>query len=183
MILNLICLHAKSWKLFELKELMPESTEIDFNIGSTYESAGNKAKAIEYYEKAANANPELAYDAWLAVADLHGRDKEWPEAATAMGKAMDLRETDAVAMFNYGVYLMNSGDGAGAKVAYEKTIAIDPNRPLAYYQLGLIAVSNAENDVAIQHFEKFLELQPDHPQAPAAQEVIDALKAKSGEPQ
>ena len=167
-------------KLLELKEMMPQSLEIDFNIASTYEKMGEKDKAIEHYTKAA-ANPDLAYDAWLAIADLHGKDREWSEAAVVMGKAMEIRSTDPVALFNYAVYQQNSGDAAGAKVAFEKTIAIDPSRALAYYQLGLIAVGNGENDVAIEHFERFLALEPDHPQAAAAQQVIDTLKAQGSQ--
>ena len=43
--------------------------------------------------------------------------------------------------------------------------------------MGLIAVSNAENDMALAHFEKFIALAPDHDKVDEAQGVIDALKA------
>jgi len=169
-------------KLFELKEMMPESAEIDFNIATIYEEMGEKDKAIEHYTVAAEAKPELAYDSWLAVADLHGKAKEWADAAAAMKKAMDIKATDPVAMFNYAVYAQNAGDTAAAKAAYEAVLEIDPNRALAHYQLGLIAVNEADNDVAVEHFEKFLALAPDHPQAEAAKGVIEALKAKESQP-
>ena len=49
---------------------------------------------------------------------------------------------------------------------------------MAHYQLGLIYVGRAENEKALAHFEQFLTLAPDHPQAGAAKEVVTALNAK-----
>lgn len=164
-------------KLLELYEMMPTSTEILFNIASTYESMGDTDNAIKYYTEAAEKNPDLAYDSWLAIGDLRGKARQWADAAAAMKKAMDIKQIDPVAMFNYAVYAQNSGDADAATVAYEKTIEIDPNRAVAYYQLGLIAVGQAQNDVAMAHFEKFIALAPDHDRADEAQGVIDALKA------
>lgn len=164
-------------KLFELYELMPTSSEIVFNIATTYERMGDVENAVKYYTQAAEENPDLAYDSWLAVGDLQGKARQWAEAAAAMKKAMDIKQTDSVAMFNYAVYAQNAGDADAAIVAYEKTIEIDPNQAVAHYQLGLIAVGKAENDVALAHFEKFIELAPDHDKADEAQGVIDALKA------
>ena len=165
-------------KLFELKEMMPESTEIDFNIAATYDEMGETDKAVEYYTIAAEKNPDLAYDSYLAVADLHGKAKAWAEAAGAMKKATDIRATDPVAMFNYAVYSQNAGDVDNALNAYEKTLELDANRAMAHYQAGLILVGKAENERALAHFEQFLTLAPDHPQAAAAQEVVTALNAK-----
>ncbi len=162
--------------LMELHELMPESTEVVFNIASTHEKMGNTEKALEYYAQSAET-PSLAYDSYLAIGDIRGKAREWAPAAEAMKKAMDIKAVDPVAMFNYAVYAQNAGDVDAATAAFEKTIEIDPNRALAYYQLGLISVGKAENDVALAHFDKFLTLAPDHPQAAAAQGVIDALNA------
>ena len=165
-------------KLFELKEMMPESTEIDFNIAATYDQMGETDKAVEYYTIAAEKNPDLAYDSYLAVAALHGKANAWAEAAGAMKKATDIRATDPVAVFNYAVYSQNSGDADSALTAYEKTLELDASRAMAHYQAGLILVGKAENERALVQFEQFLTLAPDHPQAAAAQEVVTALNAK-----
>ena len=93
-----------------------------------------------------------------------------------MKKAVDLKATDPIVLFNYAVYAQNSGDLVAAESAYRKTLEIDPGRALAHYQLGLIEVSREQNDAAIAHFEKFLELAPADPQAEAAKGVIEALK-------
>ena len=164
-------------KLLELYEMMPTSTEILFNIASTYESMGDTENALEYYTQTAEKNPDLAYSSWLAVGDIHGKARQWADAAAAMKKAMDIKQIDAVAMFNYAVYAQNAGDADAATVAYTKTIEIDPSQAVAYYQLGLISVGQAENEAAVAYFEKFIALAPDHDRVDEAQGVIDALKA------
>jgi len=170
--------HAETLaKLLELKEMMPDSTEIYFNIGSTYDLMGDKENAIEYYTIAAEKNPDLAYDSYLAVADLRGTAKEWTEAAAAMKMAMDIRATDPLALFNYAVYVQNAGDEESALAAYEQTIELQADNAMAHYQAGLILVGKLENDKALAHFEQFLTLAPDHPRAQDAQEVVTALNA------
>jgi tetratricopeptide (TPR) repeat protein len=163
--------------LFELSKMMPDNPELNFNIASTYEKTGDQEKALEYYRKAAELKPDF-YDAWLAVGDILGKQKSWADAAGAMKKAIDLKATDPIAVLNYAVYAQNSGDIAAAEAGYRKTLEIDPGKALAHYQLGLIEVSKEQNDAAIAHFEKFLELAPTDPQADAAKSVIEALKQK-----
>lgn len=163
-------------KLLELQEMMPDSAEIKFNIAAQYEALGQMDEAVEHYTIAAEADPNLAYDSWLAVGTIHGQAREWEEAAAAMKKATAIKADDPVAMFNYGVYAQNIGDADTAEAAYKKTIELDPERALAHYQLGLIAVGKGENEAALEHFDTFLTLEPDHPQAEAAKGVIEALK-------
>ena len=163
--------------LLELDKMMPDNAEVNFNIAGTYEKMGNDDKALEHYKKAAELKPEF-FDAWLSVADIYGKRQQWADAQVNMKKALDLK-ADPVVAFNYSVYAQNAGDTAAAKMGYEKVLELDPTRAIAYYQLGLIAVNEADNDTAIAHFEKFLELAPDDPQAEAAKGVIDALKKKA----
>ncbi|MGH9324629.1 MAG: tetratricopeptide repeat protein [Vicinamibacteria bacterium] len=166
--------------LLELEKMMPESAEILFNIGSTYENLNDPDKALEYYKKATALKPDL-YDAWLAIGDIYGKRKSWADAASAMKKAIALK-ADPVHTLNYAIYAQNSGDVEGAEGGYQKTLELDPKSAMAHYQLGLIAVSKEQNEAAIAHFEKFLELAPNDPQAEAAKGVIEALKQKtSGE--
>jgi tetratricopeptide (TPR) repeat protein len=163
--------------LFELDKMLPDNAEVQFNIASTYEKLGDPDKALEYYGKSTTLKPDF-YEAWLAVADIQGKKKAWPDAASAMKKAVDLKATDPIVLFNYAVYAENAGDVAAAETAYAKTLELDPSRATAHYRLGLIAVNKGDNDAALGHFEKFLEIAPTDPQAEAAKQVIEALKQK-----
>lgn len=164
--------------LLDLDKLMPGNAEIQGNIAAMYEKMGDPDKALEYYTKAAELKPDF-YEAWAAIGDIQGKKKQWAEAAAAMKKAVDLKSTDPVVVFNYGVFCQNAGDPDAAQAAYEKVIQIDPGRAMAYYQLGLLSAGKGDNAAALAHFEKFLEIAPNDPQAGAAKDVIAALKAKS----
>lgn len=164
--------------LLDLDKLMPGNAEIQANIAAVYEKMGDPDKALEYYQKAAELKPDF-YEAWVAVGDIQGKKKQWVKAAAAMKKAVDLKATDPIVVFNYGVFCQNAGDNAAAKAAYEKVVQLDPGRAMAYYQLGLISAGMGDNAAALAHFEKFLEIAPNDPQAGAAKDVIEALKAKS----
>jgi tetratricopeptide (TPR) repeat protein len=161
--------------LLELEKMMPESSEVHYNIASTYEKMEETDKALEYYQKTAELKPDF-YDAWLGIAGIQGKRKSWPEAAAAMKKAIDLKAADPIAVFTYAVYADNSGDTPAAEAAYRKTLELDPNRALAHYQLGVIEAGKGQNDAAIAHFEKFLELAPTDPQAESAKRAIETLK-------
>lgn len=53
---------------------------------------------------------------------------------------------------------------------------LEPSRSLAHYQLGVIEAGKGQNDAAIAHFEKFLELAPTDPQAEPTKRAIETLK-------
>jgi tetratricopeptide (TPR) repeat protein len=164
--------------LMELEKMLPDNAEIQFNIAATYEQLNDPDHAAERYKKATELKPDF-YDAWVALGDIQGKRNEWVDAAATMKKAIDLKATDPILLFNYAVYAQNAGDIAAAEEGYQKCLELDPKRALAHYQLGLIAVNKEENEAAIQHFERFLELAPNDPQAEAAKGVIDALKQKA----
>jgi len=164
-------------KLFELKEMMPDTAGVYFNIGTTYDQMGDKDQAVEYYTIAAEKGPDLAYASYLAVADLHRQAKAWSEAAAAMKKATDIRATDPEAVFNHALYAQNAGDTETALTAFEQTLELKADHAMAHYQAGLILVGKLENAKALAHFEQFLTLAPDHPRAQDAQEVVTALNA------
>ncbi len=52
---------------------------------------------------------------------------------------------------------------AQARTNLEKAIALDPNTPSAYFQLGVIDLSTGRATAGISHFEKAISLKPDYP--------------------
>ena len=112
-------------KLLEIHEMMPESNEVLFNIANTYEAMGDTDNAIKYYLESAET-PALAYDSWLAIGDIQGKQRLWAEAAASMSKAMAIKAVDPVAMFNYAVYAQNSGDVEAATTRVREN---DRDRP------------------------------------------------------
>ena len=71
---------------------------------------------------------------------------------------------------------MNAADLALAKESLEKLLALDPEHAAGHYQMGMIYVNQGENEAAIPHLEKYLELEPDGAQAATATGVLGYLK-------
>lgn len=162
--------------LLEFIEMVPDSAEAHFNVGGAYEKQGDDDEAIEYYKKATELQSDF-YDAWVALGDLYGERKDWAEGQAALGKALEIKSDNVIVVFNHAVHAQNAGDAEAARAGYEKVIQMDPARAAPYYQLGLMSVADTDNDKALMYFEKYLEVEPNGPQAAQAQGVVDALKA------
>lgn len=123
----------------------PENSAFYQNMGSIYAAQGNDEKARELYEKAAS----------LAV-NLSPRD-----AATNY--------------YNMGVTYINSGKNDEAKEALQKAIEIDPTHGESHYQMGVVLLGEGDMEGAINIWKKYLEIAPNGPNAPTAQELIKSL--------
>jgi Tfp pilus assembly protein PilF len=74
----------------------------------------------------------------------------------------------------------NANDNAKSIERFEKVLVIEPNNAQAHYLLGLVFVSEQENDDAIAHLGRFVELAPDDPEAASAKEIIAYLTTTGG---
>ena len=78
-------------------------------------------------------------------------------------------------LLNEAAALFNNGDYTTSKPMFEKIISVDANHAKVYYFLGLIAVNDGDNATAKQHLAKFVELDPEDPEAGTAKEMIGYL--------
>jgi len=60
----------------------------------------------------------------------------------------------------------------------EKAININPRFASAFYQLGLVFIKKGELAKAIEHLEKFLELEPEAKEAAQVKIIIEELKKR-----
>ncbi len=161
--------------LKEFIEMVPDSAEAHFNIGAAYEKMGDKENAVASYRKAVEFAPDM-YAAWLAIGDIRGSERNWQEGMEALGKALELRPDTGTVLFNYGAYAFNAGDVELAKTAFAELVEANPNHALGHYQLGLVFVGQGNNEEAILHLEKYLELEPEGGNAAGANQLLQTLK-------
>jgi cytochrome c-type biogenesis protein CcmH/NrfG len=86
--------------------------------------------------------------------------------------------------FNLGAVLVNAGNTEGAVEAFRKATEADPKHADAFYQLGTALVSKAEVAAdgsikpvpgTVEAFQKYIELQPNGPNAEPAKAMIASL--------
>ena len=88
--------------------------------------------------------------------------------------------------FNEGAILTNAGKVDEAVAAFDKVIAADPNKALAYYYKGINLIGKEtlgkdnkpiEPPGTAEAFQKYLELDPNGPQAETAKAMLDHMGA------
>ena len=88
--------------------------------------------------------------------------------------------------FNLGAVMVNTANTEGAIQAFTKATEANPNYAIAYYQLGVALVGNAETqpdgtvvpaDGTLEAFEKYIELEPQGQFTAAAQSMLTGLSA------
>ncbi len=111
------------------------------------------------------------------------------DATTAFEGAAKTDPTKAGMYYNNEAAIeFNAGQNDAALAAAEKAIATDPNRPDPYFIKGQVLIAKSTFDAKTQKltappgcvdaYQKYLQLAPDGPQAPAVREVLQSLGEK-----
>jgi len=192
---------AKNWdvaiqQFTKASELGPMQHVVWSHLADAYISrAGTKngaerdadyAKGIEYYKKAVELKPDdPAYHNNYALA--LAKAKKLDEAQAELTKAAQLDPPSAGKYYyNLGATLVNAGQNDGAVDAFKKAIAADPNYADAYYQMGITLLGKATTDAngkvvppagTADAFQKYLELQPNGPNADGAKAMLATIGA------
>lgn len=150
--------------------------------GETQQTDLTKASAA--YTKAIELDPMNA-----AYHNNYGlilvKQKKLPEGQAELGKAISLDPASSGKYYyNLGAVLANIGQNDSAGEAFQKSMGTGYTE--AYYQYGLVLVGKATAapdgkiiapDGTIQAFQKYLELAPNGPNAPAAKDMLTTLGA------
>lgn len=149
---------------------------------------GEVQKGMDAYGKAIALKPDdvtVLYNYARALALC----KKYSEAEAEADKIAQLSPAGAgKAYYNLGAVLSNAGQSEPAAGVFKKAMAA--NYAEAFYQYGLYMAGKAQVDNAtgkitpapgtVEAFQKYLELSPAGPNAPAAKEMIGSLGATVG---
>jgi tetratricopeptide (TPR) repeat protein len=141
--------------------------------------------AIAAYNKSLALKPGDA-SVYNQIGNIYGAQKKIPEATEALTKAAQSDPTMAAkAYYNMGANLVNSGQSDQAVDLFQKAIQADPNYADAHYQLGICLMGKAQVDNktgkitppegTAEHFQKYLELKPDGPNAQSSKDMLASL--------
>ena len=177
----------------ELLAKYPQAFQIELAIARAYhaEGATNKeayAKEIEHLKKYIEKDPNNAEVKLLTGAEMIQVGN--PEEGKAMLASVDDSVVkDPMVFVNVGINLMNQNKAKDAMPFFEKAIARFPESPDAYFYRGMGNVqlgttlrpdNQAEGDKLLAagkaDLQKFLQMAPSAPEAPAAQKMLEALK-------
>lgn len=156
-------------------EKNPDQWGYYFNLGLAYKKMKNLDAAIEAFKTAVELNPD-GISSVKELGESLALAGRFEEARPCFDKAAEAVSDDPVFFYNYGSILNSMGEPQKALDAYKQAVAIQEDYADAYYQMGTLYISLNEKEEAIKSLEKFLELAPDHEQAPVARQLIDYLR-------
>ena len=144
-------------------------------LARVYSHRGDHVRAVEYAEKVAAEGEDLEdmnHILWKGY-DALGMDDKADAALEAL-QATDMTKA-GMNMFDKAADLFNAGRIPETQAALQELLAVDPNHPEANYLLGICYAGTDPAKARVQ-FEKFLDIAPDHADAPTAREMLQYLE-------
>ncbi|MFH1226595.1 MAG: tetratricopeptide repeat protein [Planctomycetota bacterium] len=129
-------------------------------IGYAYKEKGDNDKAYEYFSKAIEATPTLAYSYYeRAFITQYIRNKP-DEAIADFEKVLELDPNSHIGWFAKGNIALNKQKYDDAIASFSKTIELYPEYDWAYNNRGNVYRAKGEIEQAIKDLNKAIELNP-----------------------
>ena len=154
-----------------LQQRFPTIAGLYLDIGTAQAQLGQYEEAIESYEAAAAAAPQMRSQIDTQIARLRAQMGD-PDAVQALISSGAAARED---YYNQGAAAFTSGDMEQAAEWFERAAAADPSWALPVYQLGLVALNGGDFEGAKIHFARVVELDPNSAEGQQAQGILGSL--------
>ncbi|MBN1356724.1 sulfatase-like hydrolase/transferase [bacterium] len=136
---------------------------------------GNYRESLDLYESLEplfKGSPRF-YDDWATVAFKAGK---WSLAIRCNRKYLDIYPSSEHARFNLAIALWNSGDLKSALEELQAVLDINPANALAHLDAARLKKNLGKDPAgAAEHYRRFLNLAPTHPEADVARKELASL--------
>jgi TolA-binding protein len=172
-----------AFKLFLEKN--PTIHQVRINIGNCYKDKGEYDKAIQEYNlvldaiemKKGNLEGDISAGKALAnIGECYLKKGDMETAHKFLKEAIDNYPEDESLAYNVGELFFSSRQMEEAAKYFELAKNINPEWSEPYLKLGYTYSNLTHYEKAIQNFTKFLDLEPDSPQASEIRNIIDTLE-------
>lgn len=172
--------------LFEdFRKQQPDLYQIGINIGNCYLELKRYEEAITEYktviDKIIAATPDIKGNSEVArlyasIGDVYMRQDNLKDAEEYFKKSLEIDPADHALAYNVAEIMFAAGKTEEAINYYKLAIQIKPDWSKSYMQLGYAYLNKGDSAAAIENLKKFLELEPNAPEAEGIKEVIESLK-------
>ncbi|WCJ59108.1 tetratricopeptide repeat protein [Fontisphaera persica] len=143
-----------------------------YQAGEAARAAQRWGEAQKHYEAAIKADPSF-YEAHAMLGRVALENRDWPRALSAYEQALVIQPEAAGTRFNFALALHQAGFAADAVAEFERFYEAQPQETNGRMFVANIYLQEL-HDVpkARAHYQRLLELQPNHPQAAALREWL-----------
>lgn len=148
----------------------PATEDSLIGIAASYQALEKYDKAIEFYQKAQNVNPQNAEIPYY-IGYLYSEQKNWIEAENYLKKAINLNpESEAknlltyvmqnltLVEYNEAVKLFEKNEFQSALDKFNNVLAKEAGNEFAYYYRGLIYDELKKYKLAVDDYSKFMSI-------------------------
>jgi len=166
--------------LMRIKEAGGNSADLLPHLIFVAQSMEQNKQAVPVYEAILELNPKDS-DSCVALAFIFAASGDSPLSEKYLARAIDLKPDEAASLYHsMGAKLLASKDSGEAEFSraselFNKTLEHDPSFVAAYKSLGLASWKTKDYAGARLAFEKYLERQPQAPDAGTIQEYLNQL--------
>ncbi|KAM9407193.1 protein O-mannosyl-transferase TMTC1-like isoform 1-T1 [Salvelinus alpinus] len=135
----------------------PQHNRALFNLGNLLKSQGKKEEAEALLRDSIRYGPHFA-DAYSSLASLYAEQKRFAEANDVYLQGIESCPDSSDLHNNYGVFLVDTGEGALAAAHYQHAVRLKPAHYVAMVNLGRLLRSSSENKEAESWYKKALQV-------------------------
>ena len=160
--------------LREQLEQTPGNNVYLVNLVIALEGAGEEQEATDVLKALVAADPGNIKARLRLVEILHTMGQT-DQALEFLSQAPDSQEQVAFAYHNIAIDLFNAGEMEEVIAIMRRAVVLLPDHPMMHRLLGRALVAHGEIDEGVAELEKYLELDPDFPEADTDRALIEAL--------
>jgi len=164
----------------------PEIYAARLNVATTYLKKGDLERAEREFQgvidKAVQVPEDAAKDKQTSLRALSGLGElalkrgDFTAAQESFRKALEISPEDAAAAYNVGEIFFSNQKVDEAIPYFEMAARIKKDWPKAYHRLGLVYLNKGDFDKALENLRKFVELDPQNPEAANVKATIAAVE-------
>ncbi len=156
----------------EALQLSPDFASAHAAVGTIYLAQGNSESALD----AANAALAIEPDNKGAMRTKYNSQQALGDESGAAETLALMAQSDSVgtaeAFYFRGRQAFETGQIELAMEALSKAVEVDPLHAAAHFTLGLCYINSGDTTKAKTHLQTFLDLEPEHPEADNAREML-----------
>jgi tetratricopeptide (TPR) repeat protein len=163
-------------------EKTPDFIEVNINIGNCYMKMEKYDDAVASYNKfldaarIKNEKIELQAQALAAIGEIYVKQESMEKAQEFFMKSIELNPKDEILAYNVAEIFFGNNKNEEAAKYYLVASQIKPQWGTPYLKLGYVYLNLGDIPKAIEYFTKFIQVDPENPEVPNIQEVINGLK-------